>query len=168
MNEYKTLRQNLQVKSSAHLLNIKGYAAVYDTLDRDGDIITAGAFKDAGESHRIPLLWQHKQDQPIGVINSLQEDKYGLLMDADIITTSNYGSEASSLLLAGAVNGLSVGFTIRDFHHRNKVRYITNAKLMEVSLVTFPANEGAIVTWVNTVEYQSCLEAIEKLRAGLC
>jgi HK97 family phage prohead protease len=167
INEYKTLKQNIQVKSAESHLNIKGYAAVYDSVDNDNDIIVHGAFTNSCTRANLPLLWQHEPKHPIGVINRLQEDERGLLMDADIITSSIYGSEASAMLLSGAVDGLSVGFIIDDFYQRNDVRYITKATLMEVSLVTFPANAGAVVTCVNTAEHRSCLEAIASLRAGL-
>ena len=59
------------------------------------------------------------------------------------------GKEAHALMKAGAVDGLSIGFAIRDSEFDDDgVRHLKNVELMEVSVVTFPMNELAQVTAV--------------------
>ena len=38
-------------------LSFTGYAAIWDRMDRVGDVVRRGAFAGAGE---VPLLWQHR------------------------------------------------------------------------------------------------------------
>ena len=57
------------------------------------------------------------------------------------------------------LNSLSIGYTPIDYEyniHQNgsKIRFIKSAKLWEVSLVTFPANEGAKITNIKNNEAQ--------------
>ncbi|MBN8830149.1 MAG: HK97 family phage prohead protease, partial [Sphingomonadales bacterium] len=58
-----------------------GYAAIFDHVDTGGDVISPGAFAPSlarrGEEG-LPLLWQHRLDQPIGRIEAVREDARGL------------------------------------------------------------------------------------------
>ena len=56
-------------------LSFTGYAAIWDRLDRAGDVMRRGAF--AGAEH-VPLLWQHR-GQAVGRIATLAEDDTGLI-----------------------------------------------------------------------------------------
>ncbi|GGA58783.1 hypothetical protein GCM10011395_31310 [Sphingomonas psychrolutea] len=56
-------------------LRFAGYAAVFDTVDRGGDVIRAGAFGAAPAP--VPLLWHH-HGQPIGAIERIAPDARGL------------------------------------------------------------------------------------------
>lgn len=51
-------------------LRFAGYAAVFDRVDRGGDIVRRGAFARAVQAGagRVPLLWQHDAGKPIGRI----------------------------------------------------------------------------------------------------
>ena len=53
-------------------------------------------------------------------------------------------------LKAGSINGLSVGFITEQeqYDEARDVRVITKVNLLEVSLVTFPANQSATITTV--------------------
>lgn len=119
---------------------IYGYASVFNVKDAAGDIILPGAFKESLQSNpNIKLLWQHKYDVPIGVVQKLYEDQYGLFMEAYIITELKKGKEAAILLKHNAINGLSIGFKMQDYFYGKDARYIKKAILLEVSVVTFPA-----------------------------
>ncbi|NEM13233.1 MAG: HK97 family phage prohead protease, partial [Xanthomonas perforans] len=43
-------------------MTFTGYAAIWDRMDRAGDVMRRGAFAGAGV---VPLLWQHRGD-PMG------------------------------------------------------------------------------------------------------
>ncbi len=124
----------------------EGYGSVFGNQDRDGDIVARGAFADSLKSGLPALLWQHDQKAPIGRFDVVREDKRGLYVKGRL-SMSGRGREAYDLLKMGALNGLSIGFVTREAT-RDKLtgaRTILKADLMEVSMVTFPANELARV-----------------------
>lgn len=135
-----------------HGNKIYGYASVFGIVDKHNDIISAGAFKKSiayfEKGRKIALLWQHKFDNPIGVINLLVEDEYGLYVEATISNSTQQGREAYELIKSGVINGLSVGYQLVDYHYKENVKYrhITDLDLIEISLVTFPANNYAVIT----------------------
>jgi len=60
----------------------EGYASVFEHLDDQGDRVLKGAFIDSlkhwWHSGQVPkMLWQHDPTQPIGVWESLEEDRHG-------------------------------------------------------------------------------------------
>ena len=131
---------------------ITGYASVFNIKDSHGHIISKGAFENTTASN-VKLLWQHKAEEPIGIITSLEEDEYGLQVEAEINNNTRAGLEASELIKQRAVCGLSVGFVPKSSNY-NKVgvRVIGKAKLMEISIVTFPANRHAEIQQIENSE----------------
>lgn len=126
---------------------VEGYASIFNIEDNIGDVILPGAFKEAILKRKIVLLWQHDNTKPIGVINEIYEDQKGLFIKATINSKVKYGKEAEALIHQGAINSFSIGFYTKDFYiSQNSNRYIKNADLWEVSLVTFPCNQEAIIT----------------------
>ncbi|MDC0865191.1 HK97 family phage prohead protease, partial [Rickettsiaceae bacterium] len=122
---------------------ISGYASVFDMTDSHGHIIAKGAFKKV-KSKDVKLLWQHNKEEPIGVIKSLIEDEYGLKMEAEINNSTRAGMEASELIKQGAVSGLSIGFIPNSStYNKNGTQVINGVDLVEISIVTFPANQRA-------------------------
>ena len=122
-----------------------GYAALFDREDRSGDIIRKGAFARAiawWKGRKIPLLWQHRPDKPIGAIESIKEDERGLRVIGRV--RSDAPGEAAVLLKGGQVNGLSFGYRVTRADGRHP-RVLKDLDLVEVSLVTFPMQPGARV-----------------------
>jgi HK97 family phage prohead protease len=114
-----------------------------------------GAFRESLEASggKYPLLWQHRDDQPIGVAN-LSEDTEGLVLAGSLAMDVQQGKEAHSLLKMGGIDGISIGFNVRKAKHvthkGESIREVEHAELAEVSLVTFPADKGARVTQVHS------------------
>jgi len=127
----------------------EGYGSVFGNADRDGDIVERGAFAESLKGGLPALLWQHDQKQPIGRFDIVREDKRGLFVKGRLSQTGK-GLEAYELLKMGALNGLSIGFVTKEASREavTGTRRIMRADLMEVSLVTFPANELARVASV--------------------
>jgi HK97 family phage prohead protease len=123
-----------------------GYAAVFDRIDRGGDIVRKGAFARAVRAGpgRVPLLWQHDAGKPIGRIEHIAEDGRGLRVIGRLSARSAVGREAAALLRDGAVGGLSFGYRVRDSVSGTN-RELTDLDLVEVSLVTFPMQPKARV-----------------------
>lgn len=121
-----------------------GYAALFDRIDRGGDIIRRGAFAKALAAlgkQNVPLFWQHRPDQPIGEIEALAEDERGLRVIGRITADAR---EPAALVRQGTVNGLSFGYRVRASRGRNP-RELTDLDLVEVSLVTYPMQPAARV-----------------------
>ncbi len=111
-----------------------GYAALFDRVDRAGDVIRAGAF---GEPRTVPLLWQHR-GEPVGRA-SVHEDRRGLAVDGIIDDPA-----LAAAVRGGAVAGLSVGYRPRAVR-QGANRELTAVDLVEVSLVAIPMQSLARV-----------------------
>jgi hypothetical protein len=122
-----------------------GYAALFDREDRGGDIIRRGAFAraiTAWRGRKVPLLWQHKPDAPIGMIESMSEDARGLRVIGQV--RADAPGAAAKLLKQGQVNGLSFGYRVTRADGAAP-RVLKDLDLVEVSLVTYPMQPGARV-----------------------
>ncbi|MGA1849217.1 HK97 family phage prohead protease [Sphingobium sp. HT1-2] len=136
-----------------------GYGAVFSNIDSYDDIIAPGAFAASIAEHKAAgtmpvMLWNHDaMAMPIGVWTDLFEDDHGLKMSGRFLDTVA-GRDAYTIARAGAVTGLSIGYivTASELEKRDgkTVRVITEVKLIEVSLVTFPANDLARVNDVKS------------------
>lgn len=154
--ETKQLNCSLSLKAMSANGFFSGYASVFDIEDSQHDIILRGAFlrtlreRQATGNPAVKLLWQHHTDEPIGVFTTLQEDAHGLYVEGVLQMDVQRGREAHSLLLSGALEGLSIGYTAVKYHYDadRRIRYLTDVDLWEVSLVTFPSNPAANVTQV--------------------
>lgn len=138
----------------------KGYGSVFGNLDSYREIVAPGAFKtslkaikDSGDP--LPALWQHRSGEPIGGYTNLQEDEKGLLVEGFLLKDSIVRArEAYELMKARIVKGLSIGYYILDESWNEKERVLTlnELELIEISVVTFPANELAQVDAVKSME----------------
>src|SRR6185312_11980960 len=138
------------------------------------DVIERGAFtKTAQESNgSLPMLWQHDTDEVIGTYPEMGENDHGLDVTGRIVLATQRGREAYALLKAGAIKAMSIGFTIpdgkADYDQESQTRHIREARLWEISLVTFPANTAAAITQVKNRQDGESLESLaEKVAAIL-
>ena len=110
------------------MIRFAGYAALFDRVDRAGDVIRRGAFQGAGP---VPLLLQHR-GAPVGRIEALHEDERGLRVAGSIADPALVAE-----VRAGALAGLSVGY--RPLAVRQGARReLTRVDLVEISLVAVP------------------------------
>ncbi|MBU7579707.1 MAG: HK97 family phage prohead protease [Porphyrobacter sp.] len=123
-------------------MRFAGYAALFDIADAGRDTIRRGAFTRtlAGRQGPLPLYWQHRPDQPIGVIEYAAEDARGLRVIARI---DRPHSRAAHMLKAGQVSGLSFGFRTRAARQSAAGRELIDVELFEISLVTRPLHPMA-------------------------
>ncbi|MDR0580728.1 MAG: HK97 family phage prohead protease [Holosporaceae bacterium] len=143
---------------------ISGYASVFNSLDGYGDVVVSGAFKNAVADFILgkkpKLLWQHDINAPIGVLEEICEDDYGLFVKGRLLLEIPKAKEVYFLLKSRAIDGFSIGYKIKNNHFKNNKQYLTDIDLLEVSVVTFPACEKAIVG-----EIKSDDGASQKIRA---
>jgi uncharacterized protein len=136
----------------------EGYASVFGNIDNAGDRIAKGAFAKSLAAYRQegrmpPLLWQHDTAQPIGAWREMREDAKGLFVAGALFAEDiPRAREAYRLMKEGVVTGLSIGYRAKESHRDGKsgVRVLTEVDLLEISLVTFPANTAARVAQVKS------------------
>ncbi|WP_099823904.1 HK97 family phage prohead protease [Oceaniglobus indicus] len=123
---------------------IEGYASLFGACDQGGDVVAAGAYGAslaalATRNAKVKMLWQHDPAQPIGVWDEVREDARGLYVKGRILADVEKGREAISLIGAGAIDGLSIGYRTKKATKDGKgQRHLHELELWEVSLVTFP------------------------------
>jgi len=133
----------------------EGYGSIFGNKDLGNDVVEDGAFSKSlrrKKAKGIKLLWQHKQDMPIGVFETIKEDGDGLRVKGKLALGTQQGREAYELLKMGALDGLSIGYKAdpqkQYYDERRRRRMLKEVDLMEISLVTFPMNPKARVQQV--------------------
>ncbi len=135
-----------------------GIASVYGVEDLGGDVISKGAFtKTIQENPTIPILWQHKSDEVIGE-GTVSEWQGKLMLKGTLDMEDPAASKAYGKMKRKLIKGLSIGFTtvksaFGEVEGR-MVRNISELKLWEVSVVTFPMLPSAQVTRVKSADEQ--------------
>ena len=128
-----------------------GYGSVFGEMDYGGDIVAAGAFtrtleEAKAKGRKFPVLWQHKSSEAIGIYENIFEDDRGLFVEGRLLIDEvQKAKEAYALLRAGAVTGLSIGYSVNKYEMdtENYIRTLTEIELYEVSQVTFPMLDSA-------------------------
>jgi HK97 family phage prohead protease len=159
-----------------------GYAAVFGNRDSYGDVIEKGAFRrtirEAKRSGHWPAMllqhggWGMSADDltPIGIYTEMEEDDEGLLVTGVLADTPR-GNEALSLLKMQprpALSGLSIGYIAKRFTVGTKPdeprRTLHEIELVEISLVTFPANPKARIGAIKSAGGLTIRDAESALR----
>lgn len=162
-----------------------GLASTFEPPERAdsmNEILERGAFARSIEEHEtilaetgrrtIKLLWQHSQ--PLGYPMELRETEKGLEIVAYISKTS-LGNDVIQLLRDGAVDAFSIGFFPNryevDEEHLDQwgwplVKHL-DVDLVEVSIVTFPANPYALISDVKMKHRRQGMGDPRVLRNGL-
>lgn len=135
--------------------SFEGYASVFNNKDLGNDVIKKGAFARTimeKNPKQIKLLYQHKTDEPIGVVDEIEEDNKGLKIKGRLAIKTQKGREVYELMKMGALDSMSIGYKLMPdsykYDDKNKRRVIKEVDLMEVSMVTFPMNPKAKITKV--------------------
>jgi HK97 family phage prohead protease len=150
-----------------------GFAAIFNVMDVERDVILPGAFSAAIKKKGVKgirLLWQHDPREPIGVLEDLTEDDTGLFFRARLALGTQRGREAYELLKMGAVDRMSIGFSLPsrravEMDNENGRRIIRKVDLWELSIVTFPAQPKARVSAVKSVVAYQDLPLAERARS---
>ena len=136
-----------------------GYGSIFGNKDLGNDIVLEGAFaRSIGRkgAKSVKFLYQHKQDEPIGVFDELKEDDKGLRVKGRLAMGTQRGREVYELMKMGAIDGLSIGYRVDekgyDYDKRRRRRMLKSVDLMEISAVTFPMNPRARVDAVKGAE----------------
>ena len=162
MSESKETRY-FELRAEASLdsddLIFTGYASVFDNpysvADSRGvynEIVTRGAFtKTLNEQDDVKFLINH-DGIPLARTKSktleLREDEHGLFVKASLDESNPKVAEISSALKRGDLSEMSFGFhAIKDdFSSDGETRTLKELRLLDVSVVTWPANPATLAS----------------------
>lgn len=124
---------------------ITGYANTV-SKDRYNDVIPSYAWNEAALENykKNPIILAfHEHDKPIGVATELVADEKGLKITAKI---SKAAQEVYQLIKDGVLRSFSVGFLLKDadYDQVSDIFVIKALELLEVSVVSVPANQDSI------------------------
>lgn len=134
---------------------IEGIASTPE-VDRVGDVVVPD-----GAVFRLPmpLLWQHRSDQPIGQVLSATVTKTGIKIRAQIAKNVSLPEidRAWALIKAGLVRGLSIGFKALEMEPLNPKdpwggQRFLKWEWMELSTVTIAANGSASIHTIKQLD----------------
>lgn len=131
---------------------ISGYGNVFGVIDSYSEVVDKDAFAKSLLKKMPKMLLQHKWDEVGGKWTLAREDANGLYVEGEINLDVQRAREYYSLIKQGALDGLSIGFQTLDSYYDDKnIRHLREIDLMEVSIVTFPANEQSLITSVRSL-----------------
>jgi len=165
--------QRLEIKLASDEVDSKtgefsGYGAVFGNVDSSGDVIAKGAFRRTlkewdGRGKYPPMLLQHggmfgaaADDMlPVGQWVTMEENGKGLKVTGRLFAMqTERGQYLYEGLKSGVLDGLSIGYRAKEFVLGTKPteprRTLTDVELVELSIVTFPANPLARVSAVKS------------------
>lgn len=165
----------LELKFVAQNGVFEGYASVFGNTDSAGDRIVPGAFAKSLNACKQtgrwpPMLWQHDAAQPVGAWEDIYEDSHGLFVRGRLFVDDiALAREAYALLREKVVSGLSIGYRTREARRdtQSGARVLEEVDLLEISLVTFPANDMARIRAVKTIFEDGGLPSEREVEAFL-
>ena len=138
--------------------SIEGYASVFGGVDSYGDTIEKTAFDNVIKSGQKPLMfYQHNRwSIPIGIWEEMSVDEKGLKVKGRLNLELEEAREVYSALKFGSLNGMSIGFRMKDKDYEyddEDICHIKNiSELLEISIVNFPADKEARIDAVKSEE----------------
>jgi len=132
---------------------IEGYASIFGVVDLYQTTFEKGAFvRSLAENGNPAFLLHHDSTRPVGNIVEVYEDDRGLRFKAELNTDIQDGKEAFSMAKKKNIRGISFGFVPRKWEDSDDDsgirRRFTDVDIMEISMVTFPANKQAQIAAV--------------------
>ena len=135
-----------------------------DSVDRDGEVVVPSGMNSRDYERNPVLLYEHDVKSPIGKMLGMKrgersiEAEFALAPRPDNHVGEWFPDTVASLMDFGALNTMSIGFLGMEARPASKAdtekygqgvrRVYGKWKLLEVSVVSVPANQDAIVTAV--------------------
>lgn len=166
-NKFFVTTDNIEVKSAASSKDFKiaGYANTIDK-DRTGDIVLPDAWvKGIDNFRRNPiLLYQHDHNKPIGRVKNITVDKKGIFVEATVSTAAETQHGVKTLIEDGVLKSFSVGFKIKDadYDRSSDAFTIKDVELLEISVVSVPANQNSLFSVRKSFEADEQYESFKQ------
>ena len=161
--EHKTKTFEIKARADENGI-IEGYFSTYDeTPDSYGDIIAPGAFtetikKRQDSGHPFPLCFNHDFSKVIGAVDSVEDTEKGHFIKAHFLDTE-LAQDVRKMLQSEAIYQFSFAYDVLGWERpteeqakRGIFNVLTKLEVFEISVVTVPANQNAVVTEVKSAE----------------
>jgi uncharacterized protein len=161
---------------------LEGYASVFNTeaviFNAWREMVAPGAYKKTIQENDIRSVWNHNTDLVLGRNKAktleLREDDIGLKVKI-FPPDTQAGRDAVTSIKRGDVTQMSIAFRVikqdrqEDEDERLPLRIIREAKLFEVSPVTFPAFEATSIQARSGLDepIEEALQLIQAAQIGL-
>jgi HK97 family phage prohead protease len=147
----------LEVKELDDDKRILTGVATTPATDRMDDVVEP---KGAVFKLPLPLLWQHRHDQPIGNVTRATVKESGIEVVAQIAKIDEPGTlkdrldEAWQSIKSGLVRGFSIGFSSIESANIDGSwgRRFIKWEWLELSAVTVPANSEATIQSIKSID----------------
>jgi HK97 family phage prohead protease len=130
--------------------------------DRQGEVVDNAGWNLTNFKKNPILLYMHDHTKPLGKATRVWIDKATgtprLMFKGMISTATDYGRAAKQLMDEGILNSFSVGFMPMELDGNR----ITKSELLEISLVSVPANPEARLLAVKSLENAGFDKAVIK------
>jgi HK97 family phage prohead protease len=142
---------------------IRGIAST-GSIDRVGDIVEplGGTW-----ALPLPLLWQHDHAKPIGAVREAKAAREGISIVAEIVEGVQAADDAWRLIEGGALDSFSIGFIGRKGEPIATGTRWTAWELLEISVVSVPANVDAKITSTRAAKLNGPVKLIQPVRPGV-
>lgn len=121
-----------------------------EVVDRDGDIVLLDGIDYKNFEKNPVVLWGHDYGKlPIGKVISVIHDSGNKVAKFEIeFADTPFAKEVEQLVDGGYLHATSIGFMVKDWDYDDDVDafVFTKTELLEISIVTVPANQDAVVT----------------------
>lgn len=151
-------------------LRFAGRASTFNRVDQNGDLILPGAFTKTLAARQSPvmMLKDHRPSFPIGKWLSIEQDAEGLFVEGELTPGNSIAEDAAASLRHGALRGLSIGYRVPPPEHvaqdaATGARVLKQLDLVEISTTTMPADLGAGVLSIKSIEEMESLSNAEDL-----
>lgn len=158
--KYKTFSAKVDEETGM----IAGFFSTYDkTPDSYGDIIEPGAFTETIKAreetgHPFPLCFNHDFSAVIGAVKSIEDRERGPYIEAGLLDTQ-LAQDVRKMVKSGAIWQFSFAYDVLEARQPSEEEkksgvenVLTKLDLFEISVVTVPANQNAVVTEVKAQE----------------
>jgi len=152
---YTVLSEIKSMSKGKDTITVTGMASTSD-IDRVGDVIVPDAWTKGGLDNYTKnpiILFNHNYNNPIGKGTEFKVTDKGLEITAEI---SKADPRVATLVEQGILKTFSVGFRVKDADYLEETGglKITDAELIEVSIVSIPANQSAVFEVVKSYNSQ--------------
>jgi HK97 family phage major capsid protein/HK97 family phage prohead protease len=146
----------LEVKAVDDAARVIRGVATSPTTDRVGDIVEPLGVR---FKNPMPLLHQHRHDEPVGTVSFDKPTKDGITFEARLASIETPGALKDRVDLAwdevkaGLVRGVSIGFRALEYSRLDTggLRFL-ETEVYELSLVTIPANTDATILTIRSID----------------
>jgi len=143
-----------QITEDEDYFVFEGYASTFGNIDLGGDIVQPGAFREtiadlmgAKKVGKLPVLWQHDSNMPLGTYTEFREDSHGLFVKGRMPKSDTFVSgRVMPQMKAESVSTMSIGYSTLESDMSGNARLLQKLRLWEISLVTMPMNPQAGIT----------------------